>query len=87
MLAQCETLACLDALKADGAELREENRLTSLLKQSINNGKLLFFLEQLSEIGSFFTAHLTLSDGTLVLRGTVVEKRSPNMTCVGIINW
>lgn len=35
--------------------------------------ELFIFLNQLGEIGSFFKAHLTLSRGAPVCRGTVVE--------------
>lgn len=35
---------------------------------------LLFFLDQLSKIGSFFPAHLILSHGALVCSSPVVEK-------------
>lgn len=41
-------------------KLREDNRLTILLK-SLDNEMLWFFLPQLSEIGLFSTAHLALS--------------------------
>lgn len=67
ILTLCET--CVDA----GIEERKVSH-TPLKSQSLNNGKLIFFLTPIRCNSFFFTAHMTLSHGTLVCCGTVVEK-------------
>lgn len=55
--------------------LRKKNKLTFLLKHSRFTMEWFVFWVFLDQIGSFFTVHLTLSDGTLVRHSTVVWKK------------
>lgn len=51
-----------------------EITLLVLLKKSHFTPGMLFYLDQLGEIGSFFMAQLMLSNGTIVFHVRVVEK-------------